>query len=151
VSWIDEDMAELRRQRQSEAELRARHSTISECSCVIFNDLWKELLAGIREAEEKALGRLLTNGSPYERTIIVPVKPQPPQTVREPDVYEIRLTQDQQGITVKGPKTSFLLSLDLSEDDKVVRIRHEGEYKDPKEAAKLILRPMIFPDLFGPK
>ena len=62
----------------------------------------------------------------------------------------MRLTPNQQEITVKGPGIEILLTLDLCKDN-VVRIRHDGEHKSAKEAAKLILRPLLFPELFGHK
>jgi len=150
VSWIDDDKAELERQRHSVAELRAIESKISNQSGTIYENLWKEILNDMTEAENKGLARILTNGSPYARKLIVPQPIKSPQTYSSPHEFELRLTDNQQAITLKGPKTAMAFPLFLGEDQ-VVRIKYEGEERSVKEVAALILRPMLFPDLYGPK
>jgi len=148
MTWIDDDKAELERQQQAGAELRERERKIADQAATIYDDLWNQLLDDMKEAENKGLPHLLTNGSPYKRTIFVPIKPQPHQRSTNPKEYVLALSKNQQAISITGPdEFSLRFILDLA-DDNVVRLKHEGEHKNIKEASRLILRPLLFPELF---
>jgi len=156
MSWIDEDAAELQRQRESAAELAARNSQIANCAEKIYNDLWREIVARIAEAKSKgnhSAANLLTNGDPCERRIahhqiIVPQPIKPSASSSSPKYVVVKLTEDHLKIEVTGlRKTPVYLLLDIREDG-VVLPKYEGECKTIQEAARVILRPVIFPELF---
>jgi hypothetical protein len=157
MTWIDDDAGELQRQKESAAELAARNSQIANCAEKIFNDLWKEVVARIAEAKSKGnyhAVKLITNGDPFERRIsghciIVPQPVKPSASYSEPKYVTIKLTADHLKIEVTGlHKTTIYLLLDIC-DDGVVLPKYEGECKTIQEAARLILRPVLFPELFG--
>jgi len=150
MTWIDDDIEEQKRLHQSAMQLRTRESEISIKAGTIFENLWDEILARIQEAEEKQLIAILTNGSPYERKLIVPQPIKPHQSGSYPKVYILALTKGQQAISFKGPDSTIILPFDLG-DDKVVRIRHEGEPQTIQDIARSLLRPLLFPELYGPK
>jgi cobalamin biosynthesis Co2+ chelatase CbiK len=150
MSWIDDDKDELGRQQQSAAELRARESIIAAESGTIYEDLWNEIVERIEEAANKGMSRLLTNGSSYQRKIIVPQKVKPGQEYSNPKEYVLNLSKNQQAVTLTGPDLKLTLPLVLGED-KVVRLRHDGEEKIVKDVARSLLRPLLFPDLYGQK
>ncbi|MGA8216525.1 MAG: hypothetical protein WB799_23260 [Candidatus Sulfotelmatobacter sp.] len=156
MSWIDDDAAELQRQRESAAELAARNSQIANCAEKIYNDLWTELVARIAEAKSKGnynAAELITNGDPYERRIfnhriVVPQPVKPGTSSSSPKYVVVKLVADHLKIEVAGlRKTPIYLLLDIC-DDGVVLPKYEGECKTIQEAAKLILRPVIYPELF---
>ena len=156
MSWIDEDAAELRRLRESAAELAARNAQIANCAEKIYNDLWEELVACIVEAKKKGnphATNLVTNGDPYERRfvgreIIVPQPIKPGASFSTPKHVVVKLTADRLKIEVGGlRKTPLYLLLDICEDG-VVLPKYEGECKTIQDAARVILRPIIFPELF---
>jgi hypothetical protein len=149
MTWIDDDRAELERQHHAGVELRARESQISSRAAKIYEELWKEILARITEAESKGLGKILTNGDCYQRTLIVMQKIKPDESYALPDKYMLALAPDQQSIVMSGPNSSSreVLVLALGEDN-VVYIKHNGEQKNIPEAAKSLLRPILFPELY---
>ena len=157
MTWIDEDAAELRRLQESAAELAARNQQIANSAEKIYNDLWREVIERIAEAKGKGFpsaANLITNGDPYERRIfnhriVVPQPVKPPATSSSPKYVTIKLTADHLRIEVTGLKsTALYLLLDMGEDG-VVLPKFEGEYKTIQEAARLILRPVLFPELFA--
>jgi hypothetical protein len=159
MTWIDDDAGELQRQRESAAELAAHNSQIANCAEKIYNDLWKEVVARIVEAKGKGnhnAANLITNGDPYERRIvhhqiIVPQPVKPGASTSSPKYIVIKLTADHLKIEVNGlRKDPLYLALDICEDG-VVLPKHEGECKTIQDAAKLILRPVLFPELFQQK
>jgi hypothetical protein len=159
MTWIDDDMAELRRLQDSAAELAVRESQIRAVAEKIYNDLWKEVIERIAEAKSKGNHHatlLLTNGDPYERRIfdhriVVPQPVKPPASSSDPKYVILTLTSDRLKIEIAGLQNSKdYLTLDLC-DDGVVRPKHQGEYKQIDEAARLILRPLLFPEMFSAK
>jgi len=150
MSWIDDDKAELLRLQQSASELEARECEIAAHAASIFTEVWSEIIAKLKEAEANGLGGILTNGSYWERKLIVPRRPIPPATGANPDEYIIRLSDNKQKILVTGPQINVVLPLELGTDG-VTRVHHEGELKTAEDVAKLILRPLLFPDLYGPR
>jgi hypothetical protein len=157
MSWIDDDAAEVRRLHEAAAELNERHARIAESSERVYNDLWKELVEKIKEAKNKGIphaANLITNGEPFERKIlehqiIVPQIPKPPAQTSKPKYVTVKLTGDRQKIEVTGTRQSSLfLPLDFG-DDGVVLIKHEGEFLQIQEVARMILKPVFFPELFA--
>lgn len=146
MTWIDDDYEELKRQRQAAAELSARESEIAGHADKIYEDLWTELVARIDEARTKRVAEssLLTNGSSYDRKVIAG------KLNIQPSHYILKLAQNRQSITFTGPDTNIILPLDMGEDE-VVRIRHDGECKTIRDVARSLLRPLIFPEMFGQK
>lgn len=147
MTWIDNDYEELKRQRQSAAELHSQESEIAGHASKIYEDLWAELVERINEAKTKRVtdSSLLTNGRSYQRKIIV-------GTGRSlhPDAYDLTLAENKQSIKFQGPNIMVVLALALCEDG-VVRIRYDGKCQTVPEAAQYLLRPLIFPEMFGPK
>jgi hypothetical protein len=157
MSWIDEDGAELQRQRESAAELAARNSHIASCAEKIYSDLWNELVARIDEAKRKGnyhAAGLIIDGDPYERRvynhrIVVPQPIKPGSSSSEPRYVVLTLTADRLKIEVTGlQRTPLYLLLDICEDGAVLP-KYEGECKTIQDASKVILRPLIFPELFA--
>lgn len=156
MSWIDDDLDESKRQQQSAAELAARNSGIASRAETIYNNIWEELVAQIKDAKAKGVPsaqHLVTNGDPFDREIVRGslgheiIVPQPAISSRK--CVTISLTKDRLKITISGLRTETLyLLLDLGEDG-VVLPKHEGERLTIQGAAKLILRPLLFPDLYG--
>lgn len=158
MSWIDDDAAELQRQRESAAELAERNRKIANSAEKIYNDLWDEIVNCIAEGKKKghpSTFDLITNGDPYERRIdhriIAPQSVKPPASTSKPKYVTVRMSKDRLRIEVEGLRaTAIHFLLDLC-DDGVVRLKYEGEHKTIHEAAKPILRPLLFPELFGEK
>jgi hypothetical protein len=156
MSWMDDDNAESKRQQESAAELAARHATIANSAEKIYNDLWDEIVSRIAEAKSKGrpvTGNLLTNGDPFERRIghriIVPQPIKPPAGSSDPKEVIVRLTKDRLKIEVLGLTDAPLyFPFDLC-DDGIVQIKHDGEHVTVQEAARSILRRLLFPELFG--
>jgi hypothetical protein len=156
MSWIDDDAEELKRLQESAAELAARERQIKDSAAKIYNDLWTEILERIAEAKNKGNHRaaqLITNGDPYERRIlnhriVVPQPIKPSQSSSSANHVVLTLTPDRLKIEITGlRKAKDYLVLDVCEDG-VVRPKHEGECKRIDEAVRLILRPIIYPELF---
>ena len=148
MTWIDKDRDELNRNKQWQAEQAARNQLIANDGETIYNNLWDEIRARIAEAKAKGLPTLITNGSPFKRKIIVPMTPKPTEDSRRPLEVTVELAPNKLAINITGSYESPIrLTLDRGEDD-VTRLKHNGEYQSIGDAAKLILRPLLFPDLF---
>jgi hypothetical protein len=159
MSWIDDDAAELKWLKESAAQLEERNREIANAAEKIYNDLWDELVRCIDEAKKTGIpvaAHLMTNGDPFERrivghAIIVPQPVKPPASSSTRKVITVKLTADHLQIEVSGlHKTPIYFPLDLC-DDGVVRLKHKGEHKTIQDAAKLILRPILFPELYPPE
>jgi hypothetical protein len=147
MTWIDDDYEELKRRQRLAAELHSQESEIAGHASKIYEDLWAELVERINEAKTKRVteSSLLTNGSSYQRKVIVGTNKS-----LHPDAYHLDLAESKQSINFKGPDVSVILPLALCEDG-VVRIRYDGKCQTVPEAAQYLLRPLIFPEMFGPK
>jgi hypothetical protein len=157
MTWIDEDSSELRRVQESAAELAARNHQIANSGETIYNDLWREIVERIKEAKDKGLpyaANLITNGDPDERRIfnhriVIPQPIKPPVVSSSPKHIIIKLTADHLKIEISGLKNSAIyLLLDVGEDG-VILPKFEGEFRTIQETARLILRPILFPELFS--
>ena len=147
MSWIDEDREELRKNKQWQAEQEARNQSIAQDAEQVYNDLWDEIKARIAEAKNTDLPELLTNGYPFKRMIIVPMMPRPTETSRNPMETIVELAANKLAILISGGHAPLRFALDRGEDN-VICLKHNGEYQSIGDAAKLILRPLLFPDLF---
>lgn len=153
MTWIDDDNEERKRLNQSLADLAIREAKIANEAAAIYEELWAELAGRIKEANEKRITELglLTNGGGYERKIVVPVRAQRAESSRNPDEYVLRLGKKHQSITLTGARgTNQTIALDLG-DDEVVRPKLDGELKTIKEVARTLLRPLLFPEMYGQK
>jgi len=157
MSWIDEDNAELQRLRESAAELSDRNSQIANSGERIYNDLWREVTERITEAKRKGnhyAAALITNGDTYERRIlnhrlVVPQPVKPNASSSDPKYVVIKLTADHLKIEVTGlPNSPVYFILDVCEDG-VVLPKYEGECQTIQQVARIILRPVIYPELYG--
>jgi len=147
MNWIDDDRQELRRLELSETELAKRNEEIGRYAETVYNDLWAELLARIAEAATAGLPKIITNGSPFSRKLIIPVEPKPDESSAPPAEVELQLSQDKTAILVRGA-LNLHFNLDLGPDN-VAFLRQGGDRKSIQDAAQLILRPLLFPKLFG--
>jgi hypothetical protein len=148
MTWIDEDREELNKNRKLAAELAARNQLIANDAETVYNNLWDEIRARIAEAKQKGLPQLITNGLPFRRVIIVPMMPRPTETSRNPMEVIVELAANKLSIIVSGgSEPAIRLALDRG-DDNVTCLKHNGEYQSIGDAAKLILRPLLFPELF---
>jgi hypothetical protein len=100
MTWIDDDYEELKRQRQSAAELHGQESEIAGHASKIYEDLWAELIERINEAKTKRVTEspLLTNGRSYQRNIIIGTRKS-----LHPDAYDLSPAENKQSIGFKGP------------------------------------------------
>lgn len=148
MNWIDEDRDELKRNKQWAAEQAARDQVIANDAELVYNNLWDEIRERIAEAKNKGLPELVTNGYPFKRKIIVPMIPRLTETCRHPMEVTVELAVNKLAINVSGgDEQPIRLVLDRG-DDNVIGLKHNGEYQSIGDAAKLILRPLLFPELF---
>jgi hypothetical protein len=161
MNWINDDLEESKRQQQSAAELAARSSEIASRAETIYNNVWEELVVRLKDAKAKGVPSaqdIITNGDPFERLIkrrppghdiIVPQLVKSGQKGSDPECVTISLTEDRLKILVSGLRNEpIYLLLDLGEDE-VVLPKYEGERLTIQDTVKLILRPLLFPDLFA--
>lgn len=140
MSWIDDDANErIRRASNKQLILDQAEDT--------FNRLWEEVKLSLQDAQKREeFSQLITNGSPLERKVILPQTPTFANRTREPKVLVLKLEKDKLGITVDDLKSSIRLRFDVC-DDNVVCLSHEGTRVSMQEAAKIALRPFLFPEL----
>ena len=140
MTWIDSEIARLKRQRE-------RHAMIRSEATKVYDALWDELVARITEARNTSyLPGFDTNGSLYDRRIVIPVFPPPGRHSADPKYIEVTLTEDREGITAIGAGLNLLFALDLCPGD-IVCIKYNGQKTNIEEAARLVLHPLFFPDL----
>ncbi|MGZ6311454.1 MAG: hypothetical protein ACXWOH_12535 [Bdellovibrionota bacterium] len=129
MSWIDDDLAKVKR-------VHERRTAILQHSRKLYDDLWEELTARLSEAREKGIGSD-TNGSPSERVIII--------KAGEWKEIHFALSQSLSSIAISGDK-SQAFEIDTDKDN-VVCLTHNGKVVSIPDAARLILEPLIFPEL----
>jgi hypothetical protein len=108
----------------------------------VYDDLWKEISDRVDDAKKR--GELVeTNGSPYERTVLMGAGYQ----ARPEDSRQLTITlarTEGKIIALDSDENSLGIELGVSEGD-IVRPKHQGRTLTIPEAAKLILEPFLFP------
>ena len=110
----------------------------------MYDDLWKEISDRIDDAKKRG-EPVETNGSPYERTVVMGAG----------NIYQAR-PEDSRQLTITLARTEGkIIALDSDEnsleielgvsDGDIVRPKHQGRTLTIPEAAKLILEPFLFP------
>jgi hypothetical protein len=136
MSWIDERVQQRRR-------LAERNKAVAEAAEVLFNDLWEEITAQAKEAQEKSVA-VGTDGSAHERIVWAPNVASLAQPMNRREL-KISLRKEIEQISVSGTEFSMNLSVAIREDG-VVCLKHNGEPVLIQEAARLILDQFLFPE-----
>ena len=136
MSWIDERVEQRRR-------LAERNKAVAEAAEVLFNDLWQEITAQAKEAQEKSVA-VGTDGSAHERIVWAPNVASLAQPMNRREL-KISLRKEIEQISVSGTEFSMNLSVAVGEDG-VVCLKHNGEPVLIQEAARLILDQFLFPE-----
>ncbi|SPE34140.1 hypothetical protein SBA2_860010 [Acidobacteriia bacterium SbA2] len=136
MSWIDERVQQRRR-------LAERNKAVAEAAEVLFNDLWVEITAQAKEAQEKSVA-VGTDGSAHERIVWAPNVASLAQPMNRREL-KISLRKEVEQISVSGTEFSMNLSVTVGEDG-VVCLKHNGEPVLIQEAARLILDQFLFPE-----
>ncbi|MGD0129169.1 MAG: hypothetical protein ABSF46_27910 [Terriglobia bacterium] len=136
MSWIDERVQQRRR-------LAERNKAVAEAAEVLFNDLWQEITAQAKEAQEKSVA-VGTDGSAHERIVWAPNVASLAQPMNRREL-KISLRKEIEQISVSGTEFSMNLSVAVGEDG-VVCLKHNGEPVLIQEAARLILDQFLFPE-----
>ena len=137
MSWIDERVEQRRR-------LVERNKAVAEGAEVLFNDLWQEITAQAKEAQEKSVA-VGTDGSAHERIVWAPNVASLAQPMNRREL-KISLRKEIEQISVSGTEFSMNLSVAVGEDG-VVCLKHNGKPVLIQEAARLILDQFLFPEL----
>jgi hypothetical protein len=137
MSWIDKRI----QQRQ---KLMERNKAVADGAEGLFDDLWKEIAALTKEANDKGLP-VGTDGSAYERVVWAAVIPRLGQPTDRREL-RINLHKDREEISVSGSSVPLGLSIDVC-DDGVICLKHNGRRILIQGAARLILDPFLFPEL----
>ena len=118
-----------------------RNRAVANGAMVIFDDLWREIVALVKEAKEKGLS-VFTNGTPFERIVCTSLNPST-EGRRE---LRISLCREPERISVSGLAQSieFLIEED---DNRVVCLKWKEKPISIEKAARLILEPFLFPEL----
>jgi len=138
MSWIDERVEQRRR-------LAERNKALAEGAEVLFNNLWEEITAQAKEAQEKSVAVGTSNGSAHERIVWAPNVSSLAQPTNRREL-KISLRKEREQIAVSGTEFSMILSIDVGEDG-VVCLKHNGTPVLIQEAARLILDQFLFPEL----
>ena len=136
MSWIDERVQQRRR-------LAERNKAVAEAAEVLFNDLWQEITAQAKEAQEKSVA-VGTDGSAHERIVWAPNVASLAQPMNRREL-KISLRKEIEQISVSGTEFSMNLSVAVGEDG-VVCLKHNGTPVLIQEAARLILDQFLFPE-----
>ena len=138
MSWIDERVEQRRR-------LTERNKAVAEGAEVLFKDLWEEITAQAKEAQEKSVAVGTSNGSAHERIVWAPNVASLAQPTNRREL-KISLSKEREQISVSGTEFSMILSIEVGEDG-VVCLKHNGKPVLIQEAARLILDQFLFPEL----
>ena len=137
MSWIDERVEQRRR-------LAERNKAVGEGAEVLYRDLWEEITAQTKEAQEKSVAVGTNNGSAHERIVWAPNVASLAQPMNRREL-KISLRKEIEQISVSGTEFSMNLSVAVGEDG-VVCLKHNGEPVLIQEAARLILDQFLFPE-----
>jgi hypothetical protein len=140
MSFIDDGLA-------MQPQVARRKTLIEEGCCAIYVDLWERMKAYIEEAKQKGF-ELSSSGSLYHRKV---ERLLPPGSARPRDSFTLDLRCDEESIGTHGANRGmkFILSFDVLADG-LVCLKHNGEPIQTDEAAVLMLRQFLFPELCAP-
>lgn len=140
MSWIDD------RLKQRDDTYR-RTVLIERAAPVVFDNLWDAIVPWVEEAKKRNMP-VFTNGTPYERIVILSTPIRLGQTQSDPKHLTLSIAKDRSAIVVTGigsePTT---LILDMC-DDGVVCIKHKGEEVPIADIAISLLDQFFFPECF---
>jgi len=134
------------RDRIIEAQaIEARTRLITERAPEIFESLWAEVKGLVEKAKKESLS-ILTNGSPEDRVLWLPVSPAQHQSVSHAKELHIRIAKDKRSITASGSGVDIRLEFDIC-DDGVVCLKSGGDQISVQDAGIKILDWFVFPGL----
>lgn len=147
MSWYDDASNESMRNR-------SRSESIYREAEKIFNLLWSAITKEISDLQSQRKAQIITNGSQFERFL----RHQAAATrldgsshsVRE---MRIRLTADRTAILANAPSVGEYgpshveFELVQTEVDGLVRLMHNKHLIEIQEAAVMVVRNLLFPDL----
>ncbi len=141
MSWMEDRSREVK-------ELERRTQEIAAEAPKLYESLWEEIAANVKEAQTKKLLPLepLTNGSGHDRIVRIPVPPQRQETLAAPKELHIRLSKDKQTIVASGHGVNVKLDLDIC-DDGIVCLKSAGQRISIQQAVILLLDQFFFPQL----
>lgn len=141
MNWIDDRREEIKNRQE-------RERLIAEAGAVLFADLWNEIVKWVVDAAQKGI-RVTTNGTTWERRIVLSRTPLPHQDSRAADVLTMKTS------TVNGefyigfagvPRINTKFNVDLCADN-VACLKHNGEQVSMEQVAIIVLDPFLFPEL----
>ena len=140
MNWIDD------RLKQREDAYR-RTVLIVQAAPVVFDNLWDAIIPWVEEAKKKNIP-VFTNGTPYERIVVLSTPVRFGQSHSDPKHLTLSIAKDRSAIVVTGigsePTT---LILDMCADG-VVCIKHKGEKVSIADTAISLLDQFFFPERF---
>ena len=129
MTWIDDRIEQGR-------ETSRRNGLIAAEAERTYDVLWQEIGRFVEEAQLKQI-KVLTNGSVYERIVVIPASPR--------KELRVVLKKYKQLIAVNGDiESPFDLVFDIRPDN-IVCLKKDGIEVNPEAAAQLILDPFLFP------
>ncbi len=138
MNWIDD------RLKQRESVFR-RSALIEQAAGTILNNLWDAITPWVDEAKKRNMP-VFTNGTPYERVVILSTPVLPGQSRSDPKRLTLSLAKDRSGIVVDGIGWEAVkLTFDVS-DDGVVCIKQNGEEVSVSDLAISLLDQFFFPE-----
>lgn len=126
------------------AQLESAHSLILQRAESVYGALWQEMNRWITEAQQRGID-VQTNGSPYEKSIMLPVRSNPPQALAGSRTLTLTLKKDEHAIMIDGLKNPLGLRLEVFADN-TVGLERDGIEISIHDAAILILDPFLFPE-----
>ncbi|MFI5115960.1 MAG: hypothetical protein ACHP8B_04605 [Terriglobales bacterium] len=138
MSWIGGRLDERRQARQ-------RADLIAPSLGKVFSDLWEEIKVSVNDAKARGID-ISTNGTTWERKVILSRSPLPGESSREPDTLIIRVLKEKFVIAISGPQVNTEFQVDVCEDN-VICLKQGGEQVGIHDATVRILDPFLFPDL----
>ena len=138
MNWIDD------RLKQRDDAYR-RTVLIEQSAPTIFKNLWDAITPWVEEAKKKNMP-VLTNGTPYERIVILPTPLRFGESRSDTKRLILSLAQDKSAIIVQGiGREDMRLTLDVC-DDGVVCIKQDGEEVAINDVAQSLLDQFLFPE-----
>lgn len=138
MSWIGDRLEEQKQVRQ-------RADLIAPSLGTLFHELWEEIKVSVNDAKARGI-EVSTNGTTWERKVILSRAPLPGQSSREPDTLTIRVLKEKFVIAISGPQVNIEFQVDVCEDG-VICLKQGKEQVSIPDATVRILDPFLFPDL----